>query len=176
MKQILAGIAAVLLFAACQPKPVDSEVSSQAPEMPLTCADALLEYVEKYPAAESQDLYKLVFQDLYGPGHLLTDSAACAHYISEELSEMTDSKLPLFEYTLCEGNFVRVNLSLVADSTIPLDVLTSAVMRSAKGIAQPDRRFVISHSQSFKNAYHPHYRIVRRDIFENEILPLISKQ
>ena len=29
------------------------------------------------------------------------------------------------------------------------------------------------HSQRFKDAYAPHYRIVRRDLFEKEILPLL---
>ena len=33
----------------------------------------------------------------------------------------------------------------------------------------------VHHSEAYRNAYHPHYRIVRRDIFENEIKPLIDK-
>ena len=32
----------------------------------------------------------------------------------------------------------------------------------------------VHHSETYRNAYHPHYRIVRRDIFENEIKPLIE--
>ena len=33
---------------------------------------------------EPTDLYKLVFQDMYGPGHLLTDSTAALRYINAE--------------------------------------------------------------------------------------------
>ncbi len=170
MKNIVTLALAAFLLAACHPKTVEQPVSA--------CADALIAYAEEYPAAEPQDLYKLVFQDLYGPGHLLTDSAACAYYINNEISTMPDSNgMPDFEYTRCEGNFVRVNLLLVQQGVISMEQLTSAVMRSAKGLPTPSHRFVMSHSAAFKEAYHPHYRIVSRDIFEQELLPLIqSKQ
>ena len=36
-------------------------------------------------------------------------------------------------------------------------------------------RYAISHSPEYRDAYHPHYRIVERGIFEQEILPLIQK-
>jgi hypothetical protein len=32
------------------------------------------------------------------------------------------------------------------------------------------------HSRAYNSAYHPHYRIVRRDIFEKEILPRLEKR
>lgn len=150
------------------------------------CPEALMAYAEKYPGAEATDLYKLVFQDLYGPGHLLTDSAAALRYISREMAAMDDSAypenlrsvhdgpFPLYEYTLCDSNFVRVNLVLVKRGWLSLEELVSAVLRSAEGIVSPDPKFVMSHSAAFKAAYDPHYRIVRRDIFEREFLMQIS--
>lgn len=33
--------------------------------------------------------------------------------------------------------------------------------------------YVMHHSESYSNAYHPHYRIVSKEIFLNEILPLL---
>lgn len=149
--------------------------------LPLTafaqtpCRDALMQYAQRYPAAEAQDLYKLVFQDLYGPGHLLTDSMAAVRYISKEVEEMSDkSHFPLYEYTLCDSNFVRVNLILVKRGVLTLEQLVSAVLRSAQGMPTPDHKYVMSHSIAFKTAYNPHYRIIRRDIFEREIQPLIE--
>lgn len=142
------------------------------------CPEALMKYAEQYPEAEAQDLYKLVFQDLYGPGHLLTDSADCARYLTVEIAQMKDNRgvFPLYyEYTLCDSNFVRVNLYLVKWGVIPLEQMVSAVMRSAKGMPTPDHKFVMSHSAAFKSAYDPHYRIVRRDIFEKELQPIIYK-
>lgn len=140
-----------------------------------------MRYAQKYPAAEAQDLYKLVFQDLYGPGHLLTDSLAAVRYISREVEEMSDDAysvcrgpFEVYEYTLCDSNFVRVNLILVKQGIIPLEQLVSAILRSAKGLPTPAPKFVQSHSVAFKAAYDPHYRIVRRDIFEREFLSLIE--
>ena len=36
-------------------------------------------------------------------------------------------------------------------------------------------KYAISHSSDYREAYHPHYRIVKRRIFENELKPLIDK-
>lgn len=36
--------------------------------------------------------------------------------------------------------------------------------------------YAVSHSDEYRLAYHPHYRIIRRDIFEKEIKTLISRQ
>ena len=171
MKKTLLLIAG-LLAVACTPKP--------APSLPdggdaVPCAEALKRYAERYPAAEPQDLYKLVFQDLYGPGHLVTDSASCAAYIGREVDGMScDGSFPMYEYTLCDSNFVRVNLLLVKQGCVALPVLVSAVLRSTEGMPTPDPKYVMSHSDAFKAAYDPHYRIVRRDIFERELLPLIQ--
>ena len=33
--------------------------------------------------------------------------------------------------------------------------------------------FIIHHSDHFGRVYNPHYRIIAKDIFESEILPLI---
>ncbi len=169
MKHIVTIAIVAFLFAACRP--------TVPPTPDESCAEALMAYAEQYPAAQPQDLYKLVFQDLYGPGHLLTDSADCAMYIAQEVAAMDDSNaLPDFEYTLCDGRFVRVNLLLVRNGAIGVDRLTSAVMRSAEGLPTPDHRFVMSHSAAFKAAYDPHYRIVRRNIFERELLPFIYQR
>ena len=38
-----------------------------------------------------------------------------------------------------------------------------------------DNKFVMHHSRQFNEHYAPHYRIIERTIFEEEILPLIGK-
>ena len=37
-------------------------------------------------------------------------------------------------------------------------------------------KYAISHSADYREAYHPHYRIVERHIFEKELKPLIDKR
>lgn len=162
MKNFFCAFAAFLLLAACQ-NPQKSAYQ---------CGNALIAYAERFPEAQPQDIYKLVFQDLYGPGHLLTDSVAALRYIGREMEEMPDSTaFPLYEYTLCDSHFVRVNLLAVKHGKLTVERLVSAVLRSAEGMPTPAPRFVLSHSPQFKQAYHPHYRIIRRDIFERDILP-----
>ena len=165
MRHTTLALIAVTLLSACQ----------QQHEKPCnTCSEALLAYAEQYPEAEPTDMYKLVFQDMYGPGHLLTDSTAALRYINAELAELPDSsRFPLYEYTLCDSNFVRVNLSLIQNGIITAEQLADAMVRSAEGLPTPNNKYIVSHSTAFKEAYHPHYRIIRRDIFEQEIQPLI---
>ena len=166
MKQPSIIIIAVALLAACQTNQSDTGCNR--------CAEVLMAYAEQYPEAEPTDMYKLMFQDMYGPGHLLTDSTAALRYINAELESMTETtSFPTYEYTLCDSNFVRVNLTLVQDGILTAEQLADAMVRSAEGLPTPNRKYVVSHSDAFKGAYHPHYRIVRRDIFEQEILPLI---
>ena len=38
-----------------------------------------------------------------------------------------------------------------------------------------DNKFIVHHSKRFNEAYHQHYRIVSKEIFSNEIYPLIDK-
>ena len=37
-------------------------------------------------------------------------------------------------------------------------------------------KYAISHSPEYREAYHPHYRIVERNIFEKEIKPMIERK
>ena len=36
-------------------------------------------------------------------------------------------------------------------------------------------KYVMHHSRRYNASYHPHYRIIRKDVFERDILPLLSK-
>lgn len=92
----------------------------------------LREYVERYPRTQLQDVYKWCFQDVYGPAHIIKDSAACRRYIEEELAFVKDGDTNVpFEYTGIDSNYVRVNLSLVKQGVVPVEVMVDALMRSA---------------------------------------------
>ena len=68
----------------------------------------------------------------------------------------------------------KFEVVLVKRGWFSLEHLVSAVLRSAQGLPTPDPKFVMSHSANFKAAYNPHYRIIRRDIFEREFLDVIG--
>ena len=80
-------------------------------DVPNRVADVMGAYMRRFPEAQLRDVYKSCFQDVYGPGHIIKDSAQCAQYVEQELqySDTGDHRFPDYEYTGVEGNYVRVN-------------------------------------------------------------------
>lgn len=169
-------------------------------------------YLQRYPKATLQDIYKGSFQDIFGPAHLLTNRQAVENYILREME--TAETLEGEDYVPCgwQGNFYQVNLKVIADGRIPMDTFVDAFMASANGIdttltqvwldewnmlqqavrkVSPDLQgfeedstllanllsegqYVVHHSRKFNQHYQPHYRIIRKDFFEEKILPRLE--
>lgn len=170
-------------------------------------------FFQQYPEATLQDIYKGSFQDVFGPAHILTNKEAVKNYIIRELNTATRLEGPSYETCGWQGNFYRVNLSVIANGKLSADELADALMESAQGIdttltqmfindwqnmhekvrtIMPALKgftedslfldsllkkghYVVHHSQEFNEHYQPHYRIIRKDIFEENILPKIKK-
>ena len=171
--------------------------------------DFVRTYLQKYPEATLQDIYKGSFQDVFGPAHILTNREAVINYIQQEIDRA--EAWEAHDYTPCgwRGNFLQVNLKVIADGRVPMDDFVDAFMASANGIdttltssfiedwhliqqamrlTDPqlegfkedstllshllkEGKYVVHHSRKFNAHYHPHYRIIRRDLFEEKILP-----
>ncbi|MBU2651260.1 MAG: hypothetical protein KKA81_10025 [Bacteroidetes bacterium] len=165
---------------------------------------AIQDEIRLHPETRLADIYKNFFQDAYGPGHMINDSAAAMRYLLYELSEAVEYDTVLIQPLGEHHNFYRVNLSLVRDSILPLDVLYYAFSQSAAlaspppveewknywenvsqtledmGIEFPgqetDRQLILEnlrnndpvghHSEAYSQAYHPHYRIVHRNMMD----------
>ena len=176
------------------------------------CGETLQRYMKTYPASDLCDVYKFCFQDVFGPAHLSLDTVKNIKNINEEIARFKTLNGPDYEYTGCEGNYVRVNLSLVKRGVLEAHSLADCLSRSSEPpnlmtieewkyrwgqlektllhtTPQPghfaldsesieallDRGgYAVHHSYSYNSTYNFHYRIIRRDIFEKEILPLIS--
>lgn len=172
---------------------------------------AVIRQMEAYPKSTLKDLYKNFFQDKFGPGHIVSDTTGAGNYLRRELTSYTIAEGALAEPTGWEGNFYRVNLSVIKNNQIPYDRYFDAFVRSVNGI-QPvpvlewqkewlrieaviramnlslpgyetdeveieerlDKgEYVGHHSKVFEDTYSPHYRIISKRIFEEEILPLL---
>ncbi|MCR4964562.1 MAG: hypothetical protein K6A41_02785 [Bacteroidales bacterium] len=170
--------------------------------------------VDHYPELRLQDVYKTFYQDRFGPGHLITDTALVIQYLNKELNDfpLWMESVPAYEPTGFQGNFVRVYLSCLTVDGISARTLTDAFVRSSKvkidmpiswkeewqlilqiieeeNLQMPDYEqdstkieemlatgdHAITHSKNYKAHYDPHYRIVSREIFEKEFLPLIKR-
>lgn len=184
---------AALLIAACS--------------RPSDVRRALTKQLETYPESALQDVYKTFYQDRFGAGHMISDTAAVSNYLSYELEIAAADSVenPYYEFTGAEGRFVRVFLRGVNEGLITQEELLSAFLKSAKPTVQPQQSWAeqwaqivasidtnqleqldpdnilpeleiaaelcraVHHSPSYRQAYHPHYRIVERSIFEQEL-------
>ena len=163
-----------------------------------------------YPESTLQDIYKSFYQEHFGPGHIISDTASARRYLMRELSEMGKTQSPYFEPTGSQGDYVRVYLSAIADSLITTEQLLDALIRSANSWQEPSVNWLekwgaivsviqankieidgfetdlpllteaarnnqaVHHSRRYNEAYHPHYRIVERSIFERELKPSLK--
>lgn len=96
--------------------------------------EAVCRQMEAYPQSSLRDLYKNFFQDRFGPGHIVSDTASAGKYLREELAARKDFRGPYYEQTGYSGDFYRVNLSLVKEGIIPYQVFFDAFIHSVKGI------------------------------------------
>ena len=171
---------------------------------------AIEKQLATYPESTLQDLYKSFYQEHFGPGHIISDTASARRYLMRELSEMGKIQSPYFEPTGSQGDYVRIYLSAVADSLITAEQLLDAFVRSANSRQEPEVRWLdkweaivsiiqankielegfetdlpllaeaarnnqaVHHSRRYNEAYHPHYRIVERSIFEIELKPSLK--
>lgn len=181
-------------------QPIDTVAMRSAIERQLTT----------YPESTLQDIYKSFYQEHFGPGHIISDTATARRYLMLELSEMGKTASPYFEPTGSQGYYVRVYLSAIADSLITAERLLDAFIRSANlwqesaaswldkweaivSIIQTNKMEIgnfetdlpllteaarnnqaVHHSSRYNEAYHPHYRIVERGIFEIELKPSLK--
>ena len=176
----------------------------------LTVRSAIERQLATYPESTLQDVYKSFYQEHFGPGHIISDTASARRYLMRELSEMGETQSPYFEPTGSQGDYVRVYLSAVADSLITAEQLLDAFVKSANSWQEPTVSWLekwkaivsiiqankiesegfetdlpllteaarnsqaVHHSRRYNEAYHPHYRIVERSIFESELKPTLK--
>ena len=167
-----------------------------------------------YPKSTLQDLYKNFFQDYFGPGHIVSDTLSAGAYLNIELESTEYMTGAYYEPTGYNGNFFRVNLSVIKDGFMSRDAFFDAFLRSVSDIKiitieewkkewkkidlfihsmdlslanyvkereeifllLDQDKYVMHHSEQFSAEYDPHYRIIKRDIFLKEILPLLPKK
>ena len=171
----------------------------------IATRSAIERQLATYPESTLQDIYKSFYQEHFGPGHIISDTASARRYLMRELSEMGKTASPYFEPTGSKGDYVRVYLSAIADSLITAEQLLDAFVRSANlwqeptvswmekweaivSIIQANKMEIegfetdlpllteaarnnqaVHHSRRYNEAYHPHYRIVERSIFERAL-------
>ena len=130
MKQILLLLAAMFAMSAC-----NGGQSTDKQEVAIR--KAVNNQMKMYPKSTLKDLYKNFFQDKYGPGHIVGDTTSAGNYLRRELASYTEVEGVVAEPTGWEGNFYRVNLSILKENKIDYNVFFDAFVRSVNSINPP---------------------------------------
>ena len=98
-----------------------------------TLFDLLHYHYHLPPKMAIPDVYKLLYQGVFGVGHLIRDRAAAARYLEQESSALVDTPNPdpLLEPVSPDGTMVRVNLRPFRHTSIPLTTLLDMMIESA---------------------------------------------
>lgn len=96
-----------------------------------TLEQILHSHAKKYPLMEPQDAVKLIYQNVFGGGHLIRDSAACRCALRHEYENTPqDAYAPLLE--MIGNGMARVMLNALDRSGYSVDQLGYDFVRSAR--------------------------------------------
>lgn len=107
----------------------------------MTLPEILDWHRARYPLLGPADVYKLLHQGVYGPGHLITDPASARAYLQQEyraLSVASDPSLaprpspPAPEPLAPDARFIRINLRGLDPAAI--ERLLEALLESAREV------------------------------------------
>ncbi len=142
MKTLFFSIAtSIVLLCACTNK------ANQLTQADASLTAFLAEFMERYPHATLQDIYKGEFQDQFGPAHLLSNREAVKSYIVRELSLADTLGGDYCEPCGWKKRYWRVNLSVIRDSLLTVDQFVDAFIASS-----PDT--IPTLSQTWINEWH----------------------
>lgn len=105
----------------------------------------------EYPNSTLCDIYKSFFQDCFGPGHLIADSAKAVAYLRKELESGIKSRCPLYELLPYQGNFYRVSLEVISTDKVPFDVFAEAFLKSAREFRSVDGKQWVKQWREIEN-------------------------
>ena len=187
MKRFLLPVLALLLAAGC------SSVDKQAVEA------GIARQLDMYTLSTLQDVYKSFYQECFGPGHtslseeepydgiLYEPTGANGGYYRVNLYAVNAGILPA-EVLL--SAFLRSAAPVTPEGIKTWKKIWKVVGKVAGGfhlrgyeadkealdaiVASDSPDKAVHHSDAYNNAYDPHYRIVGKDIFEAEILPILQ--
>ncbi len=108
----------------------------------MAMRSAIERQMASYPQSTLQDIYKSFYQEHFGPGHMISDTASARRYLMSELSEMGKNKSPYFEPTGSHGDYIRVYRSAVADSLVTAEQLLDAFVKSANSRQEPSNNWL----------------------------------
>lgn len=139
----------------------------------------------RWPAMQPQDILKLAYQSIFGPGHMISDAASCRAYLAEEWNNAKGERF----WEPIGGGLARFHLGSPQPTEAEISLLSSLFLRTAnhgRG-SQEELEAILSavspallppellsqyrakgcpavhHSAAYNAAYTPHYRVVTQE-------------
>lgn len=132
--------------------------------------EALKLELKLHPAANLIDIYKLIYQALYGPSHIISDHATLCRSIETELSQMEGVYNPPMQNL---GVYSRISLSVLH---IPGVMLSEAISKLADWLlaskANVDETTILNSWHVLKPMIEQHYTASQGEW--NEVNSLVS--
>ncbi|MHC1780174.1 MAG: hypothetical protein AB9922_08055 [Bacteroidales bacterium] len=95
--------------------------------------------MQYYSKSRLIDLYKNFFQDKFGPGYMVTDTASAGAYLRRELGEVRGpSQVQSAEKTGWEGRYVRVDLAVIKQRIVSYRDFFDIFLQSIESATAPD--------------------------------------
>ncbi len=134
--------------------------------------DLIREHQQTKKNFEIQDAYKLIYQSVYGIGHILSEPALARQALVREFDSIAPSDAEqLIERISPSGDMVRLNLRPYKSRDGNIDLLFQAMLRSATATPGSPEKFLVWWNQ-FKHAvFEGTLNFDKEDlkIFDNEL-------
>jgi hypothetical protein len=134
-------------------------------------------YINLHKGLEVNDIYKFIYQMVFGCEHLVVDRNSAVVYLMSEYLEIQPKDTPLFESL--GQQYVRVNLESYLFHDLNPNDLINAFIKSSE-LNKNDKDYfrelclmyidsglfnkldyqAVHHSEQFRKLYNPHYRVI----------------
>lgn len=97
-----------------------------------------LEEKNRCPLSQIQDYYKLIFQSVFGAGHLITNPTTTIQYFYDEWDHLEENKTIEWVANITLGTpLVRLNLARCKVEKIPREEIIEAFLEGCKNFISP---------------------------------------
>ena len=103
--------------------------------------DILAAHFAAYPAMEPADAVKLIYQQEFGPEHLVKDGEKCLRMLREEMASLTPRPGEKIYESIGNG-LCRVNLRPCLERGIPPEEIARLFLETAQAIQGDRKRFL----------------------------------
>ncbi len=96
-----------------------------------------------YPDMQADDIYKMVYQGVMGPGHLGTDFRKISNYLNREMSQIAAvSQIKLIENISPDSSYIRINLKRFKYDGLSSEKLAAIIIKSARNSPENPELFI----------------------------------